>query len=319
MSKTPSIILILFFTLTASLFLLTSDRKDKGDVEGLQKSYDIQISAMVGNGARFSLFGYSSPMASIKLESKGLFLQTYANNEGYFAFEREFAPLISQDICLTAQDQFGRVSPPLCLPPLPENYNVNIGPVIMPPTTSLSKENYFVGDDVVLSGQTLPNTTVDLTMFTRSSLASEGFSSYFRSFFKVPSLIGPVEAYSFPEMKAHTDKKGNFSISLPSASVQKYRLFTQSSYSSFISPKSNTLSLEILPVWMIILYIIGLIISFIRPYLLEILILLQLAVIAWILYKKFFDPHRLHALMIQPNEELAIVESHQIAPYEEYY
>ena len=43
-------------------------------------------------------------------------------------------PFQKREACLTAKDQLGRMSSPVCLPPFPVNYNVSIGQVIMPPT-----------------------------------------------------------------------------------------------------------------------------------------------------------------------------------------
>ena len=74
---------------------------------------------------------------------------------------------------MTAKDQLGRMSSPVCLPPFPVNYNVSIGPVIMPPTVSLDKKDYFMGDGVILSGQAVPNTDVKLSMFGEGGKKNE--------------------------------------------------------------------------------------------------------------------------------------------------
>jgi len=188
----------------------------------------------------------------------------------------------------------GRLTNPVCLPPFPVNYNVTIGPVLMPPTLSLDKSDYWVGDEVILSGQTIPETNVSLSTFTddKNSLLSQ-----------ITNKINPqVYAFSLPKLEAKTDKSGNFSIALPSSSAKKFRLFAQTQFQNEQSPKSVNLTLKILPWWMIIIKLFIFIWLSIKPRLLEITILIELIILLIYFLRSYFHPKNLAIIKKQPLE-----------------
>ncbi|MEK7633880.1 MAG: hypothetical protein AAB437_03485 [Patescibacteria group bacterium] len=256
-----------------------------GSVAGIKsQSSNIENSVSIGE-FKFSLFGYTSPKAQVTFEGMGIFDQTTADDKGYFQFENRFSPFSSREACLSSKDQFGRLSSPVCLPPFPVNYNVSIGPVIMPPTISLDKQDYFMGDQVILSGQAVPNTEVSLAIFTQDGSRKLGMETGISlpNLFSIFSFAGPVEAFTFPELTAKSDDKGNFSINLPSSSPEKFRLFAQTDFKKSISPNSIKLSFSILPVWMIIVKFFLFLFSLIRPRLLEILIIAEIIYIIYVM------------------------------------
>ncbi|MDO9027790.1 MAG: hypothetical protein Q7U68_02890 [Candidatus Roizmanbacteria bacterium] len=286
-----SLLLIIIPLQLGFLYLKNPPESPPGIVAGISQATNIENSVSIGE-FRFSLFGYTSPLAQVTFEGMGIFDQTVADDKGYFQFNNRFSPFSSREACLSSKDQFGRLSSPLCLPPFPVNYNVSIGPVIMPPTVSLDKKDYFMGDQVILSGQTIPNTEVDLAMFTQNGNRKLGMEAGIS--FPNPSsiffFIKPVEAFTFPQLDIKSDSKGNFSINLPSSNPEKFRLFAQTNFKKSISPNSVKLNLEILPVWMIIIKFFLFILSLIRPRLLEIIILGEIIFIVYYLLKRFFHP-----------------------------
>jgi len=160
-------VLLTLLPLQLGFLYLKNPPQSPGTVAGITaQAADVENSVSIGE-FRFSLFGYTSPLAQVTFEGLGIFDQTTADDKGYFQFNNRFSPFSSREACLSSKDQFGRLSSPLCLPPFPVNYNVSIGPVIMPPTVSLDKKDYFMGDEVVLSGQAVPNTDVKLSVFTK--------------------------------------------------------------------------------------------------------------------------------------------------------
>ncbi|VVA44585.1 conserved hypothetical protein [Candidatus Roizmanbacteria bacterium] len=254
---------------------LKNPMEPSGAVAGIKsQSANIENSVSIGE-FRFSLFGYTSPYALVTFEGMGIFDQTTANNVGFFTFNNRFSPFSKREACLSSKDQFGRLSSPVCLPPFPVNYNVSIGPVIMPPTVSLDKKDYFMGDQVMLSGQAVPSTDVKLSIFgdvgKKSRLA----------------LIKSVEAFTFPGLTAKSDDKGNFSVNLPSSTPNKFRLFGQTDFKKSVSPNSVKLSLDILPVWMIIVKFFLFLFSLLKPRLLEILIFAEIIYIVYVIRSHF--------------------------------
>ena len=302
---------------------------------GQVKSAATNISKNVGVWAflgeyHFSLYGYSSPKALVTIEGSGIYDQTYSDDQGYFQFTNRFSPFSPREACLSAKDQFGRTSPPTCLPPFPVKYDVSIGPVILPPTLSLDKQNYYLGDEIVLFGQTIPDSEVNLSMFfntkPRQTLLTQNnakefprcsafFSALFRVFVKPVSAASPKSSsntsFAFPKFTTKSDDKGNFSISLPSTNFDSYRLFAQTYRESFPSNKSNTLNLQILPWWMIIINFLIFLFSILKPWLIEIAILLEMIVVGWYLINHYLLPHKIarnRALAVRERFDLEIEE-----------
>ena len=271
-------LLLILIPLQLGFLYLKNPSQLSRTVAGISRAAsNIENSVSIGE-FRFSLFGYTSPKALVTIEGMGIFDQTVANDKGYFQFNNRFSPFSSREACLSSKDQFGRLSSPLCLPPFPVNYNVSIGPVIMPPTVSLDKKDYFMGDQVILSGQAVPNSEVNLAMFTNNNQ-----SLLSRIYHLSSSIIRPVEAFSFPQLNIVSDSKGNFSVNLPSSGPEKFRLFAQTDFKKSVSPNSVKLNLEILPVWMMIVKFFLFLFSLIRPRLLEILIIAEIIYIIYVI------------------------------------
>lgn len=331
-------LLIIFGLLITVLVIfqaLTYRLEQRSPTIAKEAQQDINVSAFVGDHY-FTLYGYSSPMAQVTFDGLGIYDQTTADNKGYFEFKNRFSPLSPREACLTAKDQLGRLTAPVCLPPFPTSYDANIGPVIMPPTVSLNSSptggNYYVGDEIVLSGQTVPNTAVDFSVYmnnTRSTqitpivkspkipvlsracrqagtsrsqprcsyCAKYTVSRIFNQLFSL--LASPVEAYSFPSLSTTSDTKGNFSLSLPSANPQTFRLFARSllhpsgvsGQTDWLSPDSIELNLQIMPWWMIIVQIFLLLLLMIRSRLLEVIIFIELVLITAYLLRRFLHPY----------------------------
>jgi len=130
-------LLLIVIPLQLGFLYYKNPTEPSGSVAGIKnQSFGVVNTAFIGEH-RFSLFGYTSPRALVTFEGMGIFDQTTADDSGYFQFDNRFSPTSSREACLSSKDQFGRLSSPACLPPFPVNYNVSIGPVIMPPTVSL--------------------------------------------------------------------------------------------------------------------------------------------------------------------------------------
>lgn len=298
-------LMLVLIPLQLGFLYLKNPLESSGTVAGI-KSYqsDKIINSVFIGDYTFSLFGYTSPYALVTFEGMGIFDTTTADDQGYFQFNNRFSPFSSREACLSSKDQFGRLSSPVCLPPFPVDYNVTIGPVIISPTISLNKTDFFLGDQVVLSGQAIPNSEVNLAIFNENG---GGYS--FPSF----SFIKPVEAFTFPKITSRSDSMGNFSINLPSSSPEKYRLFAQVNYIKSISPNSVKLNLEILPIWMIILKFFQFLFSLLRPRLLEIAITLEILYILWVLRGHLQE----RAIILYQNHLPVVEQSHLPAIEEE--
>lgn len=254
------------------------------------------------DGRRFSLFGYTSPHARVVIQNPGLHNEESADEKGYFIFRYLFVALFREDICIVAYDTNSVSTPPLCVPPPlgDDNAGRSIGPVLLPPSAQISSGNAYVGDSVTFVGQTVPDAEVKLSMFTDEMQAG-----------KKISLIPSAYAYTIPQLQLSSNKKGEYSLTLPTASSQFLRMFTRSIFEGNSSPKSTTLVLDIFPVWMLLFRFLGNIFSLLKNRLLEIILLLQMYGLLMYFLKKYFAAHaikqyRRRALALRHNELLLL-------------
>lgn len=298
------IISIAYFSITRLILPENSQLITNYNVLGSQTAIDRNVWTVVQIGKYyFSLFGYTSPQALVTIEGVGIYDQTYANKEGFFSFDNSFSPLSPRETCLQAQDQFGRNTAPVCLPPFPTTYNTTIGPIIMPPTLSFDKNDYYMTDQIELSGQTIPNTSVDLSVFIDEN---KSIVNYIAN-----SLVKSVEAITFPELSTNSDEKGNYSISIPSSHPNFYRMFMTTNYLDSDSPKSITLNIKVLPIWMIIIKFFLFIFSLIKSRIIEMFIIGEIIILFVYYLHKHLQPHiiaRNKALTLRGSFPLVLVK-----------
>lgn len=215
------------------------------------------------------LYGYTSPQAQVSLTGVSLERKTKSDDNGYFEFDNLYTVYSLKEVCLQSEDLARRVSSPVCItPPYVTSDSLAYGPVILSPTLSLNQSKYFTGDEITLSGQTIPNTKLTLSFFTDD----KG---------KVLTFVKESLALTIPRFEAQSDNQGNFSVSFPSSKAEAVRLFSQTSFDSQNSPKSSTLYLEILPFWLKWL-----------NWLIVLMLILSL-ITAYYLWKKYSHPYQL--------------------------
>ncbi len=300
-----NLLIIIFLTLTISinlLFLYLKSDNQINDVAGLKTEKGEVFNSLFIGEFQFTLFGYTSPKALVSLNGQGIADQTIANNQGYFEFRNRYLPFSPNEACITVQDQFGRISAPTCLPPFPKDKNQTIiGPVILPPTISLDKSQYYIGDEVILTGQTKPNSQVILSVFTEATLLDKF------------SFIPKTYAFSLPKIDTMSDNFGNFSISLPSNQAQKFRLFTQTKFEEKPSPQSNLLTLKIYPIWMIIIQFFLFLFNLLKPRILELTIILEFIFLIIYLKKTLFHPYYLKTKAIVLRQTSFLIKHQTLA------
>lgn len=254
-------------------------------------SYTIIVSATVGE-PKLTLFGYTSPGAWVELKGTGVVEETISNSQGYFFFDRIFLPRPRPEypeLCLTAVDTQQRPSFPTCLPPLPVGpFNIQVGPVLLSPTISLEKGNFLPGEQVAAKGATIPNSEVTI------------FLAYDPSSLPQFSLISPVYAYSLPKYQIRSDENGSFEFNLPANQPTTWRVFAAAKLLGSPTPKSNTLTFRVLSWWQWLWEKIKLIflslLAFIKPYLWQLIILIEVIIILWLFRKRRLSKANLHSL-----------------------
>ncbi|MFA5136571.1 MAG: hypothetical protein WC489_04215 [Patescibacteria group bacterium] len=312
-------------------------------------SPDVTVSAYVGimptptkipTGGRFSLFGYTSPQAKVSINNPGMYSDTIADNSGYFEFLNFFSQLLVEDICLTAEDSFGRVTMPVCIPPIPSEESQSIGPVIMPPTISINNDNFFTGDSITITGKTTPDTQIQLSLFTdelktsyRALYQDKNISfqkKLLSSLLYINRSINPVRithAMTLPKRDISVNATGDFTLKLSSEDPEYFRTFAQTILQKSFSSKSITLNFTIFPGWFILLRFLLGFLSGLKNRLVEIVLFSQMIIVAYFFLRRYFRPHTIahmralalqeHALpVIQPHE--IVLQQHDLMRYENY-
>lgn len=292
-------LLTLSFFLLAFSFQLSAPSVSAATVSPVDGAL-VTVSASVGTTSeppisdteRFAIFGNTSPNATVTIQSP-IYGETKADDAGVYEFKYLFLTLFHEDLCIVAQDTEGRSTPPLCIPPPTAKANKRVGPVTLPPSTSISAGNAYIGDTVTLSGQTIPSADVKLSLFTDDNHKNKRIS-----------LIPAAYAYTIPQVSLNSNKKGEYSIILPTTSTQFIRMFTRAILDGNSTPKSLTLVLDVLPLWMIIFKFFSNFFNILKSHLVELIILSQLYFLLMYLLKHFFHPH---VISTHRHNELAVI------------
>lgn len=257
------------------------------------------VSATVGNptevpidNQRFAIYGNTSPNAIVNIQSP-IYGETKADGKGLYEFKYLFLTLFHEDLCIVAHDTENRSTPPLCIPPPTATADKRVGPVILPPSTSISAGNAYIGDTVTLTGQTIPDADVKLSLFTDETQKSKRLA-----------LIPEAYAYTIPQLSLTSNTNGEYSIVLPTASSQFLRMFTRAILDGNSTPKSLTLVLDIFPLWMILFKFFANFFNLLKSHIIELIILSQLYFILMYVLRHFFDPH---FISIHRHRELAVI------------
>jgi hypothetical protein len=193
---------------------------------------------------KFSIYGHGPAGSNIKMTGIGVFETTQIDQNGYFEFiNPPFPTFLSYlagnyypELCFQATDSKNRLSMPVCIPPLSKKvFTPSVGPVILPPTISVSDGIAIKESQLVASGSTLPNSDVDIFVAKKSK------SNMFE-------LVGEVSAFYLPIYKIKSDSLGNFEFSLPTTASDEWKIYASSVFQGSQSPKSNTLTYYIKPV-----------------------------------------------------------------------
>jgi hypothetical protein len=203
-----------------------------------QTEKQAELAANIPGAYDIRLFGFSAPNAIIRAQSTRVFARTFSDNDGYFNFENLLLSDQAREICIDTLDSEKRISFPLCLTaPLPDSQK-EIGPVLLPPTLSLSNKEIWQDKSSFALGKTIPESDVFVSFFTDTKKTLS-----LRVIFTAEKFLRPsAQASDLPILKTRSDANGNFSFSLPTANAIGYRLFAKTFFENSFTPKSQTLT-----------------------------------------------------------------------------
>lgn len=254
-----------------------------------QTSRKTEIYANIPAKTYFRVYGYTAPYSKVYADSVRVFGKTISDIDGYFEFEKLPVSEEAKEICLITIDGENRSGFPVCVIIPGNDATDEIGPIILSPTLSVSNNLIWQGEQAQISGRTIPSAKVIISYFESPG----DFLSRLLDSSMAVVLPRVVEAKQVPLLSVSSDRKGNFSVNLPTSKASLFRVFSKAIFNNEApSSKSITLSFLVGSFWVFW-------IRFVLPKLLLILILLIILVYA-VIYEK--RNRKLHAYLVYLNE-----------------
>lgn len=229
-----------------------------------------------------TLFGYTSPLATVSMSATNDLGYVRADSTGYFKFDTIQIPLTTSELCLYAEDRFLRISQPTCIPFFKSYVRFTIGPILLSPTVTLNKSELEIDEKVVISGSTSQRAKVDLLFFQDSVTWHKKT--------KIPKK--PLR------LSAVSDELGNFSLAFSSNVPTEGRVIATSYTGNKSSAKSSSLKISFLPYWLLTLYHLARAFQSLSADILFILFLIECVGILGLIYYFFWKKSPPRALTI---------------------
>jgi hypothetical protein len=223
------------------VYLFISAISKPGQAKGVYTERQTVVSATIPGTFELRIFGYSAPFSLVQLQSVRVFAQTSTDKDGYFIFNKILMSQEAKELCLYTLDSEKRSGFPLCISAPLSDYNGEIGPLILPPTISLSNKVIWQDKTSYATGRTIPSSDVVISFFDRKP---ENLAQVMQN--KLTAFLFPrVEASDLPKLVVKSDDKGLYSFTLPTTYTNSYRLFAKTVFDNTFSHKSQTLSFSI--------------------------------------------------------------------------
>ncbi|MFZ3301205.1 MAG: hypothetical protein WA152_00650 [Microgenomates group bacterium] len=184
-----------------------------------------------------TIYGYGPINSEVSLKGFGVSEKVVSDADGLFRFTEIYSLSYTYpELCIQAIDDKKRTTQPSCIPALPSNSLIplEVGPVLLSPTISISENKVKEGGIAVLSGKTTPNTKVNIFISKRTTAANK------------LSLVKEANAYSLPIVDTKSNEKGEYELSLPTGESADFKMFASTKYGLDNSAKSNTLTFSVL-------------------------------------------------------------------------
>ena len=189
-----------------------------------------------------SVYGYGPINSDITLQGYGVSENVTSDSTGLFRFNSVYNfSYTYPELCLQAVDNQNRVTQPTCIPALPNNSIIplEVGPILLSPTLSLTSNKIVEGGESYLTGKTTPNTDVFIYL-ARNKVNN------------ILSFVPTVDAYSLPVINTTSNEVGEFDINMPTSDTASYELqttykvFASTKFGGNLSAKSNTLQFVVI-------------------------------------------------------------------------
>jgi len=183
-----------------------------------------------------SIYGYGPVNSEVNLRGLGVSEKAVSDSTGLFRFNSVYSfTYIYPELCIQAVDGQNRVTQPTCIPALPNNSIIplEVGPILLSPTLSLTDNKIITGEDSYLSGKTTPDTDVFIYLARNKNN-------------DILSFVPTANAYSLPILNIMSNEVGEFDINMPTSDTASYKVFASTKFGGNLSAKSNTLQFVVI-------------------------------------------------------------------------
>jgi hypothetical protein len=183
------------------------------------------------------IYGYGPKQAEVTLKGFGVSEKTISDDSGLFIFGGIYSLTPKYpELCVQAVDNEKRVTQSSCIPALPDDSLIplEVGPILLSPTISVSDNKVEEGQEVILSGKTIPSSNVNVFLAKKENN------------FNRLSFVKETYAYTLPELTIKANSDGEYNITLPTTDSAEYTIFTSSKFGGDLTNKSNTLDFVVL-------------------------------------------------------------------------
>ncbi len=184
-----------------------------------------------------TIYGYGPSNSEVSLKGFGISEKTISDSSGLFMFSEIYSFTYTYpELCIQAVDDRKRTTQPSCIPALQGDRLIplEVGPILLSPTISISENKIKEGNDALLTGKTTPNTKVSVHISKNE--ASENKLS----------IVRIANAYNLPVIDTKSNEEGEYSITLPTGESAEYKIFTSAVFGEDLSAKSNSLTFSVL-------------------------------------------------------------------------
>ncbi len=231
----------LYLYLIIILILLNISNITFHEVYAVQYGNHTKISATIPAKTSIKIFGYTSPDSTVQVTGVRVFGQTASDKTGYFEFREVAISAEALEICVSTIDSDKRLGFPFCFR-LPDNLAViEVGPLLLSPTISLSSTKIWQNQKVYGEGKTIPNQPVEVSFFEiPPKTLSQKISNYIAVLFNNQAL-----ASDLPILSITSGRNGLFNFNLPTSRAIAYRVFVKAVFKDKPTLKSQTLTYSI--------------------------------------------------------------------------
>lgn len=209
------------------------------NVLAIESQMQTEIKADIPSVGTIRIYGYTAPYSLVQATGVRVYAQVPSDRDGYFIIDPLPLSAEATEVCLNTVDAERRLGFPFCFNVSAQDTH-DIGPLLLSPTISLSKPIFWQNQSGAITGKTIPEAKVTIALYELGGPSLDPFHMFFSR------LLHPeAEARGLPLLNTKSDRRGNYSLSVPTDKNTNFRLYAIAYYNEAPTLKSPTLIFSI--------------------------------------------------------------------------